>query len=257
MDHPSSDWKDKKKVNDVFYLTASKAKLSVRNRHFRFNPLVDETDHVQCFLWELFRTEIFLKIRNTSGATSFPFNVLGFPEKPYLSFNKDIRVQWRESWKYLGASQRERKRFFNLLQPHLGSTEEIEIGRTDNVIMECHTPTLKIPIELHVHPNWNAQKLTKLFCEQVDEIISAVKENQKAYEAQGYKILSVFDKQPIRNIQRKLKLLGHFRLKYCVDLNLPAWQRGYSGTGDDYYRDEATLKRDLRKEFPQFKTFIN
>lgn len=253
MDHPSKDWKN----NETKRLKESKAKLSVRNRHFRFMPLGGIDDHMQCLLWELSRTEIFLKLKASDECYSFLNDVDGFPNLPYLNFKPEVRAKWKWTETLDLLSKKEEERFYNLLESHIGSTEEVEIGSTETTTFVCHTPTLKIPVELNIHPYWSSQKLIKLFKEQIDPIIKRVEENQRKLESNGCRILKIIERQPLRTIQKKLKLLGHFRLSKCVGLDYAEWQQGYSGTLNDNYSDESTLWRDLKKVFPQFKTSLN
>lgn len=251
MNHPSLDWKDLE-TND---LKESKVASKIISQHFRFSRLRDEEDYFKCFIWERARTETFLKLKPLYRNSFFPFNVKSFPNEPYLAISFKERSEWN-----LGIikafSESTNDGFFNLLEPYLGSPEEEEISRTDKTIFTCHTPTLKIPIELHIHPFWSSNQLVELFRKQINEIIAKVKINQEKLEVKGYEIFERKSKKPIKTYKKYLKLLGHFRLRHCVRLDQPKACMRYGGTTKDSYYDEATMWREIKKCYPRFKDLL-
>jgi hypothetical protein len=245
MDHPSKEWKNGKTQD----LLEDKTRNKVLNYHFRFKGLVDENDYIKCLVWEQFRTEIFLKLRKQFKASSFPYSVEGFPSRPYLSYSNRERSKWQLS--HLPKSPKDDLN--NLLLSHLGSKEEIVLSECEKGAVVCHTPTLKIPIELHVHPYWDAHRLVKLFKEQVVPIMEKVKSNQRELEERGHVVLELQERKPIKTLKKSLKLLGHFRLDHCVDVDHYKFKTLY---GDDYYTDESSMKRDIKNRFPLFRVFF-
>ena len=248
MNHPSPDWKNLK-TNE---LKKSKAGTKIISQHFRFSRLRDKEDYLKCYLWEKARTEIFLNIKPMLGGVYFPFNIEGFPTEPYLSYSFSERSKF-ELGLMRAFSRSQNDSFYNLLDPHLGSTGEIELGSTENTTFVCHTPTLKVPIELHIHPFWSSNELVELFRKQIDNVLDKVRLNQKELEEKGHSLMRIKSKKPIKTFQKYLKLLGHFRLLYCVKLDSIKARKHY---GKDYYWDEPTMKREIKKCYPNFKDLL-
>lgn len=231
MDHPSKDWKDPKTGE----LLVSKHRAKILNHFFRFNSLVDEADHFKCLFWEKLRTEVFLKIKKN------PFRKSDHLDRPYLSYT----YRERKKWSFYG----DQKELDNLLTPHLGSNEEIEIGGSDDGLnFVCHTPTLKVPVELFIHPNWTENHLNYLFKKQVRQVLQKSKAEQKKLQKQGYVFLELPQNNPVKRLRKRLKALGHFRLLYCVKLSEDVVRKHYGG---DAYSDEKTMKRAIKECLPK------
>ena len=95
--------------------------------------------------------------------------------------------------------------------------------------------------------------MVELFRKQIDNVLDKVRLNQKELEEKGHSLMRIKSKKPIKTFQKYLKLLGHFRLLYCVKLDSLKARKHY---GKDYYWDEPTMKREIKKCYPNFKDLL-
>jgi hypothetical protein len=234
MDHPSSDWKNLKANK----LKQSKQQTKISDLHFRFDSLDGEADHFYCLFWEQLRTEVFLGLKKISRGADFL-------DKPYLSRSYNNRTK---------PPFGDFKLHDDLLDPHIGSTQEIEISNPSaGTTVLCHTPTLKVPVEIHIDPDWTPSHLSILFKKQINEVIQKAKSQREKLKADGHIFLDLKKTNPVKRFKRRLKALGHFRLYHCVRLSEDATRSYY---GADAYSDEKTMKRAVRECFPQFAKLI-
>ena len=105
----------------------------------------------------------------------------------------------------------------------------------------------KIPLTLYINPSWNKTKFRGLIREQTDEIYRRLFSAGDIIEEMGFETIAPDDSQNIRYWKRKLKALGHFRLRNCVDLDEEYVRKWY---GDDSYHDKESLDRAIKDNFP-------
>jgi hypothetical protein len=239
MDHPSKDWLNPK-TGDLF---EEKKDSKILNQNFRFNICKDAKELEDCFIWEYNRTREFIgwkypKKYQKSIKSAFPFSVNQnknwkgvFPAKPYLSFDKKVRIKFS----FLKGEHYSEHKFENLSLPAHQLKNEFPYF------------SFKVPLKLYINPRWGKTKTVMLFREQWVEIQQKLELNKRELEQSGYIFdLEVDDKESLENSYKKrLKLLGHIRMLYCVGLD---FDKLFGTLGGAYaYEEKAIFMKEVRK----------
>jgi len=228
MDHPSELWADIRVTGRVetFLRDGLPLKRDIRFEGLKLNSL---EDYRKCFIWEYCRTRIFKGENLESNKDFFPFYVTTFPEKAYLDDSHSNEI--RDKWELLQIDVCTHEHNDNLLIESLGTTEEINVSlKTFNIDESIKIPAEKVPITLHINPNWSRSKMKRLFCEQIEAIAHSIGSRKKDFEELGHDFIDPHQKHEMRTLKSDLKLLGHYRLSECVNLSDPNF-RDFYGLG--------------------------
>jgi hypothetical protein len=233
MNHPSEEWKDL----ESFELSKDKKRFICRDIRFNKVEPDDLDDHQKCFLWELNRTLLYkdIKVDTEYPQDEFPFYVESFPKKAYLSHPFKQRSIWRI------FKNSETIDYDDCLLLESSGTREIVEGLGSKI------PATKVPLTIHINPDWPREKIRLLLREQFDLICTQVQTNKNIMLINGHVFFEKDTSKPIVTLQTKLKHLGHYRLNQCVNLSWVETQNSY---GEGKYRSEPDFRRDLRKIIP-------
>ena len=225
MNHPNEEWSEYD-IGDRF-CKVLKQDLPI-DRDIRFEGLTPHSleDYRKCFIWEYCRTRIFKGEKLESNKDFFPFYVTTFPEKAYLDDSHSNEI--RDKWELLQIDVSTHEHNNNLLIESLGTTDEINVSlKTFNIDENIKIPSEKVPITLHINPNWSRSKMKLLFCEQIEAIANSIGSRKKIFEELGHDFIDPQQKHEMKTLKSDLKLLGHYRLSECVNLSDPNFRDFY------------------------------
>jgi len=237
MNHPSQEWKIY--ANESYLLREDKKKFVSRDIRFDKVEPNDLDDHKRCFLWEYNRTLLHegIEIKSAFPEDEFPFYIDTFPKKAYLSHPFKQRSTWR-FFKNAGTVDHDDC----LLLGSSGTSEVIEaIG--------CKIPATKVPLTIHINPDWPREKLRILIREQFDLICTQVQTNKNIMLLNGHVFFEKDTSKPILKYQTLLKHIGHYRLNQCINLS---WVETRNTYGDGHYKSEPDFRREIRQILPRF-----
>ena len=283
MDHPSKDWLNPK-TGDLFE-EKKDSKILNQNFRFNICKDAKELEDCFIWEYNRTREFIgwkYPKKYQKSIKSAFPFSVNQnknwkgfFPAKPYLSFIEKVSIKsrtWRED-QYLplkktkkseiegsssssGGNKVSNKDEKVLLRTKFSSFkgEQFSERSFENLLVPSHQPyeefphvSFKVPLDLYINPRWGKTKTVRLFREQWVEIQQKLELNKRELEQSGYIFdLEVDDKESLENSYKKrLKLLGHIRMLYCVGLD---FDKLFGTLGGAYaYDEKAIFMKEVRK----------
>lgn len=259
MDHPSVDWK----VSKTQDLLEEKETDEILDHHFCFKSCKSPKDYEDCFIWEFNRTREYfglkyeqkktptseliidyqegnsyrVKIKHQDLADVYPFYIDEFPHKPYLSIPFELRSKF---------SSRKGENL-NVNETDLEADYENLLKPMDSI------NGLKVPIKLYIDPKWGKTKTADLFKSQWIEIAEKLSANkQDLSNARSWINLKYLDSEiddsafevDGSSYIKKLKLLGHFRLMYCVKLD---FDRISDVLKESFYTDVSVFLKEIRK----------
>ena len=229
MDHPSEEWKD----IDSYPVELKAVRRKDMRKHIHFAGLKSDYDYMSCFYWEYHRTLAFIDFKygdkHSERNHFFPFTENTFPLTPYLSHPLATRRLW---FKKQGEGQYKHEE--ELLAPFGEVNEEIE----------TNDPIFKIPLTLHVNPNWGLEKFVKLVRDQWASLEQQVQGDVKRLEAKSYHVEKTKPKRAIVSWKKCLKLLGCYRLYHCVGLS---WAMTRDEYGLNKNASEDRFRSDCKK----------
>jgi hypothetical protein len=233
MEHPSKEWQNV----DVHPTELKAERREDLPKHIHFKGLNGEYDYMSCFFWEYHRTVAFLGIdygeKYSNRENFFPFTEDSFPGTPYLSHPIETRKTW---FKKQGDGQYNYEE--ELLVPFGAIDQEIEIDGRKLVF-----PIVKIPLALHVNPNWGLEKFVQLVRDQWTSINKELKGEVKRLKAKGHVVAESKSSRPIVLWKKYLKLLGCYRLYQCVGLD---WANTRDEFGLDKKANEDRFRSDCK-----------
>lgn len=242
MDHPDENWSEIKVGDRIEKVLLSNLPI---DRDIRFLGLKVNCveDYMKCFIWEYCRTLIFKGESLSKDENYFPFYISSFPDKAYL--DESHPYEMRSKWELFLLDVSTHEHNDNLLIEALGTIEEIRISLSSfNINENILIPAEKVPITIHIDPNWSRSKMKRLFSEQVDGIASSVGLVKKAYEDLGHNFIDPKQIHELKTLKSNLKILGHYRLNQCVNLSDPLFRDSY---GKGKFKSERRFRESCSK----------
>ena len=233
MNHPAEDWRD----DTAVVTTLDESKRDLLDQEIKFNGLVegDLMDHHKCYEWELRRTRQHLG-QDIKTDKLFPFYLSTYPEQSYLSHT----LEQRKEWGMLEGSS-DFEEYQDLFRELKGTNYVSEL-------FGMKIPTTKVPLTIHIDPNWGREKLKKVFAENMEQIEVKTAASKAKMESEGYVFDNCSNTRDLARLKTKLKLLGRYRLYACVGLS---WSKTIEEYGLKDNASERRFRADIRNLIPK------
>lgn len=242
MEHPNEKWSETIVGDRIERILLGGLPIG---RDIRFDGLEanDRDDYLKCFIWEYCRTRIFKGENLPVDENLFPFYVNTFPDKAYLDELHPYETRMKWELQLFDVSTDEQSD--NLLTESLGTTEKIKITLAAfNIDESLKIPAEKVPITLHINPNWSLTKTKHLFCDQIASIYYALGAKKEYFEQKGHDFIDPLQNHEIKIFRTNLKILGHYRLNECVHLSEPNFRDSY---GKGKFKSERKFREQCFK----------
>jgi hypothetical protein len=222
------------------------------DRDIYFNGLTDDYDYEKCFLWEIYRTRLYLskfapyKDMSFELGEFFPFENAHWPRKAYLV----IPTKERESWEITDQPIYDWDRdIFKAKRTDIFN-DNSQTYITDGHIEEAYYETLSesVPLTLEIGAHWDEKTLKQVLLSNLKPILTKTKTLQEDFTKKGYKFIGGSVRRPKSQYKSALKALGHFRLlnKHCCDLkweDLPELLKPYKCPPEFLYSTQEAYRK--------------